>query len=474
MPDAKPMALDGQGRLLAAGAPGVAGPVRLTLDEAGFTLSRPSSPPLSAAYRDLVAIAVQPGAALLQLGDGPDAVRVVLEQFGDRLGTVIGELRQRRARQRLTDRLVQLADDPLPAVEYRRGDEHGVGLLARQPWALELLPFDERQVMHHIRRADIASVESDPATGSVRISVGDATEPAGAAPVLELLGLGAAVARQAADVTALRDGAFVDASTLVAGLLPDAPFGTRQRLGQRLVDGRPAPWGDLGGDAALLEPAVLSEPTFAASYRILRARGGTAPVTWFAMAPTKPGGDERKAWFLVALPGNLVALELVSEGAHATYCFRVAPRAGYDGRPPSAGDSRLDVAVRAISAALIDARFLREPMALPADQLATARYLRYRLALAALPSLAEARRRFVARIVHTDDATWTAALDDLVAWHATARDEAAEWPGRADQEAAVLAAGGDDADATDADDGETAPADAGTRPADPDRPAPTS
>ena len=470
MPDAKPMALDGQGRLLAAGGLSTAGPVRLTLDEAGFTVSLSSSAPLSAAYRDLAAIAVQPGAALLQLGDGPGAVRVILEQFGDRLGTVIGELRQRRARQRLSDRLVQLPDDPLPAIEYRRGDEHGVGLLAIQPWALELLPFDERRPLHHVRRADIGSVEGDLATGSVRISVGDATEPAGAAPILELLGLGAAVVRHAADVTALRDGASIDASTLVAGLLPDAPFATRTHLGQRLVDGRPAPWGDLGEDAGLLETAVLSEPTFAASYRTLRARGGPAPVTSFAMAPTKPGGTERKAWFLVALPGNLVALELVSEGAHATYCFRVAPRATYDGRPPSVGDPALDAAVSAISAALIDARFLREPMALPADQLAAARYLRYRLALAALPSLAEARRRFVARLVHTDDATWTAALDDLVAWHTTARDEAAEWPGRAAQEAAVLAAGGED----DGADGDRAPADGGTHPAEPDRPPPTA
>ena len=283
----------------------------------------------------------------------------------------------------------------------------------------------------------------------MRISVGDATEPAGAAPVLELLGLGAAVARQAADVTALRDGAFVDASTLVAGLLPDAPFGTRQRLGQRLVDGRPAPWGDLGGDTALLEPAVLSEPTFAASYRILRARGGTAPVTWFAMAPTKPGGDERKAWFLVGLPGNLVALELVSGGAHATYCFRVETRARR--LTAGAGDpGQIARAVRDVSEALIDARFLREPMAIPDAQLAAdPKYLRYRLALRALPSLASARARFVARLVHSDPAAWASALDDLIRWHGAERDEAAEWPGRAAQERQVAAAGGDDSGSDD-------------------------
>jgi hypothetical protein len=102
------------------------------------------------------------------------------------------------------------------------------------------------------------------------------------------------------------------------------------------------------------------------------------------------------------------------------------------------------VAVAEISESLVDSRFLREPMALPDDQLRQPKALRYRLALAALPSLASARARFVARIVHRDDASWAAALDDLMAWHATARDDAAVWPGRAAQEAEVAAAGGGD------------------------------
>ena len=83
---------------------------------------------------------------------------------------------------------------------------------------------------------------------------------------------------------------------------------------------------------------------------------------------------------------------------------------------------------------------------MPDAQLANPRYLRYRLALAAVPSLATARRRFVARLVHDDPARWAKALDDLIAWHAATRDEAAEWPGRATEEAAVAAAGADGSD----------------------------
>ena len=91
--------------------------------------------------------------------------------------------------------------------------------------------------------------------------------------------------------------------------------------------------------------------------------GGPASARWLAIAPTDPGvTDQPKIWFLVGLPGNLVALELVSGGAHATYCFRVAPRASFAG---GVGDpAQVLAAVGDVSEALVDARFLREPMAI--------------------------------------------------------------------------------------------------------------
>ena len=134
----------------------------------------------------------------------------------------------------------------------------------------------------------------------------------------------------------------------------------------------------------------------------------------------------------------------MSEGAHATYCFRTVPRAAFARpTPPTVDAAAAGAAVARISAALIDARFLREPIALPDDQLATPKGTRYRLALRSIPSLAAARADFVARLVHRDEDSWAAALDDLVAWHATCRDDAAEWPGRAAQEAAGRRSGGD-------------------------------
>jgi hypothetical protein len=154
------------------------------------------------------------------------------------------------------------------------------------------------------------------------------------------------------------------------------------------------------------------------------------------MAPESPGAPERpRIWFLVGLPGNLVALELVSEGAHATYLFRVAPRAGFVAG--SEDRAALELAVGEVSDALLDSRFLRELLALPEARLGEPEHLRYRLALRVLPSVAAARARFVARLVHRDPAGWAAALDDVVAWHGAARDEAADWPGRAGAEAEI-------------------------------------
>lgn len=454
-----PVTLAGAGRIVGAGAgTGVgaaASPCRVTLEDDRFEVAVAGVPPVIASYRDITTLAVQPGAALLVLGDGSDAAHIVLERFGEHLDTLVRELRDRRTRLRLRDALVELpVSEPLEIVEYRLGSEHGVGQLVIGPWGAELVPVDERLAWRRLRRAEIATVTADRSSGSVLVERSTPLEAGSADPPVpfEIIGLGEAADRWADRLTGLRDAAFQDAAALVAGLVPDAPFGTRQRLNRTLVDGRPAATADLGDAVSILDAAVLTEPTFAVSFRELLARAGDPPLRWFAMAPEHPGTDVRKAWYLVGLPGNLLALELVSAGAHATYLFRVVPRAAYEGTGPATMAEAVAAAVREVSAALVDARFLREPMALPEEQLALAANLRYRLALAALPTLAAARRRFVARLVHDDPVRWAAALDDLIRWHAAVRDDAAEWPGRAAEEAAVAAAAGEDGDQADGDD----------------------
>ena len=429
---------------------------KLRLDETGLTLEVGGGRPIHAGYRDLSLIAISQSTALIVLGEGPDAMRWMLEKFGDKLGPIVRELRERRLKQRLTDGLVKVPDAPVELFEFAwqptagplgpgpdgpATPATGVGQFVIHPWGFVVCPVDERATWIHYRRASIAKVTL-PAPGEVVIEGDPGT--------LTLLGLGQAATRLHDTLQKLRDGAFDDAAGFVDQLLPDAPFDVRQKAGELLVDGRPTRPEEFGEAAwPIVETAVLGEPAFAESYRSLCSTAGPAAPRWVAMSPQDPGNDTAKIWFLIAMPGNLVALELVSAGAHATYLFRVKPRATYGGEPPENLGTAAEQAVRDISEGLVDIRFLREPMALPADQLRLPEYLRYRLALAVLPSLAWARARFVARVVHRDPASWSAAVADLIRWHATARDEAAEWPGRAAQESQISAAGGDGGSADD-------------------------
>jgi hypothetical protein len=445
-----PIVLRGEART-PGGTPAAA---TVTLGPTGFTVVVGGAPPWEAAYRDAEMISVDGGGVLVQLGRGPGAERWLFERFGQQLGALARGLRDGRLREWLADGLADVsADEPIELVEFAFGSDAGVAQLLYHRRGVVLAPLDERLPRLRIRRADIGIVEAQPDRGRVRVSgvdgpvaTGRAVTGDGAAaqvPIeaVELRTLGQSTSSHAARWTTLRDAAAADVAAILAGFIPDAPFEVRRQAAAVVREGRPADATALGDGWARLERAVLVDPTFAESYRALVARaGGTGAARWLAMAPVAPGNpSDPKAWFLVGLPGNLVALELVSTGAHATYLFRVAPRAAFvEGTPDSAA---LAAAVRDVSEALIDARFLREPMALPAEQLAEPRHLRYRLAIGALPSLAAARARFVARIVHRDAESWGAALDDLIRWHGTVRDEAAEWPGRAGQETMIDAAG---------------------------------
>jgi hypothetical protein len=423
----------------AAGAGAATGaravPGNVALGPETLILSAEGAPARTIAYRDLSLIAINAGVGMLVAGDGPSAEQWLLERFGPAIGPLLATLRERRLRQRLADGFIEVPDEPaLDLVEYRvpamdgAPAEHGVAQLAFDPWGVTLAPLDERQPVRRARRADIAAVQHVPEIGGVRVTA--------AVNSFEILRQGAASARLRDRIAGLPAAAHTDAGAILAALLPDAPTGAVGGAATLLVDGRPASPAELGPAWPLLEAAVLGEPTFAASYQALRGRaGGATAMRWLAMAPVRPGSaDPFKAWFIVALPGNLIALELVTEGAHATYCFRVMPRAAYAGGVDPAAAT---AAVSGISAALVDARFLREPIALPEAQLVTPKGIRYRLALRALPSLALARANFVARLVHASEESWAAALDDLIAWHGACRDDAAVWPGRAGQESEI-------------------------------------
>jgi hypothetical protein len=89
-----PIAVQGMARDLVAG--GDAAGAHIEIRASDFTISRAGSAPVAANFRDISTIALDQGRVLIVLGDG--AARLLLEGFGDRLGLVVSELRERRAR----------------------------------------------------------------------------------------------------------------------------------------------------------------------------------------------------------------------------------------------------------------------------------------------------------------------------------------------------------------------------------------
>lgn len=424
-----------RGEVRRPGGTATAATVTLTAD--AMTVAASGAAPWSVGYRDVGAVMVDAGIVMIGVGDG--AERWLFERFGTLTGALARGLRDGRLRQRLADGLVDTdPGEEIDLVEYEAGAEAGIGQLLYHDRGVVLAPVNDRLPWRRIRRADIGAVDLEPSVGGVAVwGAGRSLAPmAGAGPALRLLRLGPTAVKHRDRWAALRVGAAADASAIVAGLVPDAPVAVRLAAAAALLEGRPVTPASLGDAWTPLEIATLGHPPFDESYRLLREIGGGAGAPrWLVVAPERPGSaEEPRLWFFVGLPGNLVAMELVSAGSHATYLFRVMPRASFEG---SLQAGALQAAVADVSEAMIDARFLREPMALRAARLAEPAGLRYRLALASLPTLAVARARFVARVVHRDAEIWKRAVQDLVSWHGSVRDEAAEWPGRVAQEAQV-------------------------------------
>lgn len=436
MPTGQPAVLRGEVRPPG----GSAAPATVTLTGDALTVAVSGTAPWSVGYRDLRAVMVDAGIVMIEVGQGAGAERWLFERFGTLTGALARGLRDGRLRQRLADGLVEATtDDEIDLVEYEAGAEAGIAQMLYHDRGVVLAPVDDRIPWRRIRRADIGAVDLEPSVGGVAVQTGGRSlaPVAGAGPALRLLRMGPTAVRHRDRWVALRDGAHADASAIVAGLVPDASVAVRRAASAAMLEGRPVTPASLGEAWSLLETATLGHPPFDEAYRALRDIGGGAASAprWLVAAPERPGStEEPKLWFFVGLPGNLVAMELVSAGSHATYLFRVVPRATFSGPLPAGA---LEAAVADVSEALIDARFLREPMALPAARLAEPAGLRYRLALAAIPTLAAARARFVARVVHRDVESWRRGVEDLIAWHGSARDDADEWAGRAAAEAQV-------------------------------------
>jgi hypothetical protein len=142
-------------------------------------------------------------------------------------------------------------------------------------------------------------------------------------------------------------------------------------------------------------------------------------------------------WFLVPVysadsktPGNAVVMEAYSLGedlkAYATYVFRLAPRADYArGMSDSELAAAADAAIETVNRCMIEVNFRREPIYLADEKLLDPRYLRYWFAVRRLPGLRWLREHFVGRAIHSTPEEWQAGVDALLAFNVSTADDSA-------------------------------------------------
>ncbi|HHX87345.1 MAG TPA: hypothetical protein GX693_04090, partial [Firmicutes bacterium] len=131
-------------------------------------------------------------------------------------------------------------------------------------------------------------------------------------------------------------------------------------------------------------------------------------------------------------PGNALAMESFSStengGGKATYFFRLVSRKDYPGSVDlDALHQEADIFIRQINRCLLAINFRREPIYLSEEKLAEPLYIKYRYALARLPSLRELRARFIGRVSHTTPEQWRRDVDNLLKFNVSSRSDLEQW-----------------------------------------------
>ncbi len=142
-------------------------------------------------------------------------------------------------------------------------------------------------------------------------------------------------------------------------------------------------------------------------------------------------------WFLIPIysvepgrPGNIVAMESVSQESRgsATYFFRLTGRKEYPGFSATDSlDAVADEFITKINRCMLAVNFRREPIYLPRERLNEPGYLRYRVAVSAIPELRELRELFVGRVIHRSPGQWKEDADQLMRFNAEAGEDSLKW-----------------------------------------------
>ena len=125
--------------------------------------------------------------------------------------------------------------------------------------------------------------------------------------------------------------------------------------------------------------------------------------------------------------GNLAEEEIgATTSGNATYFFRIVGRNDYLRLASNLAelDTTIDSIIRRTNQLMLDINFRREPIFLSDEQLAEAKYSRYRYATQKISSLRELRQLFIGRIIHSTFEQWKSDVSELLLFNMTAKEDA--------------------------------------------------
>ncbi|MBI0583501.1 MAG: hypothetical protein ISF22_04655 [Methanomassiliicoccus sp.] len=349
-----------------------------------------------------------------------DGSGMELSQLGHRFEDIVRELHRARNELIMKDLLMgeRLRKQGVKA-ELRapfRGAE-GQCEVRLYDTAIVLMPL--RSTVARVRYADVRGIEARDYVLRIELDSGEQLVLGMLGRELDPLwkGISDAMAELEANVQAT-----------VKDIYPDASGDVLTSASSLLKEGRAASRRDLEG----VDPRL-----FAALEARLRAAGmggeydhltslGRRDMVRIGLKRSLAKQEEDYIWFMVPIlgkEGNAVAMEATSgpSGGRATYFFRIAPRAGYPSMDDDARFGEAERCMDALTAALQDVNFRRQPIYLKDVDLLKPQYSKYRFSVILMPALRDLRDRFIGRVAHTSPEEWTAKVTELLAFNAKAR-----------------------------------------------------
>jgi len=136
---------------------------------------------------------------------------------------------------------------------------------------------------------------------------------------------------------------------------------------------------------------------------------------------------KEEIWFMVPLPSNAIAMEVVTAPGHATYFFKIKSRGEFHSVSLAALQDDIAQVMDDLSLSLIDLRFRRTPIYIGEEMFDRPEYVVYKFAVKKLPNLRRIRELFIGRVIHRSLDQWKKDTESLLEWNTSIKDDSQKW-----------------------------------------------